>query len=227
MASTGIGGSRAPARRGDPVVLRGEGLQPGSLASIYLLSTPRLVGQVAVGADGGLNVNFAVPSLPDGKHTVQLNTTLGSGVAVSIGVGVEVAGEVSNSAGTEHWIVFKKNSSKVSKAGRQQLQKALTVSKSQSEKLVVVLFTNARKSKKSQMRIERRVESIKVALNKLGNRRPVQIQIGRAPTKASINRVAIYDPGMTSTDAKSLLRLAKVSEKQRMKSLRQFRMGLM
>jgi hypothetical protein len=73
------------------VQVSGSGFLPGSTVDVWLFSTPYLLGQATVGADGTFSQAFALPAdVPVGAHTVQMNGVGTDGSVRSLSTGVVV-----------------------------------------------------------------------------------------------------------------------------------------
>lgn len=73
------------------VKVSGEGFVPGSIVDVWLFSTPYLLGQVTVEADGTFAATLPMPAdVEAGEHTVQLNGISADGSARSLSTGVVV-----------------------------------------------------------------------------------------------------------------------------------------
>ncbi|HEY0215103.1 MAG TPA: fibronectin type III domain-containing protein [Cellulomonas sp.] len=73
------------------VQVSGSGFAPGSSVDVWLFSTPYLLGQATVGADGTFSASFAMPEdLATGAHTVQMNGVGTDGAVRSLSTGLVV-----------------------------------------------------------------------------------------------------------------------------------------
>lgn len=73
------------------VQVSGTGFLAGSTVDVWLFSTPYLLGQATVGADGTFSQAFALPAdVPVGAHTVQMNGVGTDGAVRSLSTGVVV-----------------------------------------------------------------------------------------------------------------------------------------
>ncbi|HEY0188429.1 MAG TPA: fibronectin type III domain-containing protein [Cellulomonas sp.] len=79
------------------VQVSGTGFLPGSTADVWLFSTPYLLGQVTVGADGTFAQEFALPEgIETGAHTIQLNGVGTDGSVRSLSTGVVVLADAAS-----------------------------------------------------------------------------------------------------------------------------------
>jgi hypothetical protein len=82
---------RVIATDGGKVQVAGEGFRPGSTVDVWLFSTPRLLGEVTVGAQGTFASALALPAGVElGAHTVQLNGVSHDGELRSLSTGIVV-----------------------------------------------------------------------------------------------------------------------------------------
>jgi hypothetical protein len=82
------------AQRDSRMRVQGLGFRPGSVASVWMFSSPVLLGQLEVGADGQFSGEVLVPGVIDvGRHTVQVNGVSIDSKDRSLSLGVLV-GEV-------------------------------------------------------------------------------------------------------------------------------------
>lgn len=73
------------------VQVSGTGFRPGSTVDVWLFSTPYLLGEATVAADGTFSATFALPDgVPVGAHTVQMNGVSTDGAVRSLSTGVVV-----------------------------------------------------------------------------------------------------------------------------------------
>lgn len=69
----------------------GEGFRPGSTVDVWLMSTPILLGEVTVRADGTFSARLPIPDgVAPGPHTIQLNGVAADGSVRTLSVGVVV-----------------------------------------------------------------------------------------------------------------------------------------
>lgn len=70
------------------VRVTGNGFMPGSVASVWLFSEPRLLGTVMVNADGTFEGTLPIGILESGEHTLQVNgiSMTGADRAANLGV---------------------------------------------------------------------------------------------------------------------------------------------
>ncbi|PPK99484.1 gliding motility-associated C-terminal domain-containing protein [Parapedobacter indicus] len=103
LASVGPDGERIPISaidaiirllkgNGTQVYVGGNGFEPGTVVTVYLFSTPELVGHLPVGADGSFGGSLPVPAdLELGEHTLQANGVVaGGGGERSVSIGLEL-----------------------------------------------------------------------------------------------------------------------------------------
>lgn len=82
---------RLVVRADGSVAVSGTGFRPGSTVDVWLFSTPYLLGEVAVGADGTFAAQLPLPAgVAAGEHTVQLNGLAADGAVRSLATGVVV-----------------------------------------------------------------------------------------------------------------------------------------
>ncbi|MFI2754173.1 LPXTG cell wall anchor domain-containing protein [Cellulomonas sp. P22] len=76
---------------GGSMAVFGTGFMPGSRVDLWIFSTPHLLGEAVVGADGTFSARFTLPAgVVAGDHTVQLNGTAPDGSLRSLMAGVVV-----------------------------------------------------------------------------------------------------------------------------------------
>src|SRR5690606_24317182 len=85
LTSIGINGQLIPITDVDAVIriIRGQGavvqvtgygFEPGSVVTLYIFSTPQLLGHIPVQADGTFDGTLSIPAdLEVGRHTLQAN----------------------------------------------------------------------------------------------------------------------------------------------------------
>jgi len=73
------------------VRVTGNGMLPGTTATIWIKSDPQRLGSITISSDGALDATFAVPtSIDPGNHTIQIDTTDSNGQALSLALGVTI-----------------------------------------------------------------------------------------------------------------------------------------
>jgi LPXTG-motif cell wall-anchored protein len=76
--------------------VRGFGFQPGTTASVWIMSTPERLGIATVASDGSFVLDVAIPSGLDGaNHTIQVQGIGAQGSSRAIATGVLVATKTS------------------------------------------------------------------------------------------------------------------------------------
>src|SRR5690606_31041152 len=103
LASVGPGGERIPISAVDAIIrllkgngtqvyVGGNGFEPGTVVTVYLFSTPELVGHLPVGADGRFGGSLPGPAdLELGEHTLQANGVVAGGKGErSVSIGLEL-----------------------------------------------------------------------------------------------------------------------------------------
>ncbi len=76
---------------GGSVRVRGDGFRPGSTVDVWLFSTPYLLGETVVGADGSFSASLPLPSgVEVGNHTVQLNGVGTDSAVRSLSTGITI-----------------------------------------------------------------------------------------------------------------------------------------
>jgi hypothetical protein len=98
---TGDGGSVSVTLiKGESVGFEGNGFMPGTIASIWLFSEPRMLGEVSIGPNGSFDgSSIRIPEdLEAGEHTVQIQAVGSDGFIRSANLGVEVKDPLSEAA---------------------------------------------------------------------------------------------------------------------------------
>ena len=71
------------------VLVTGKGLKPGTSATVWLMSTPTLLGYATIDKDGTLAKTFTLPAnLAAGQHTIQVEVLNAAGVEVNLAFGL-------------------------------------------------------------------------------------------------------------------------------------------
>ncbi len=77
--------------RGGYVLVRGEGFKPGSMADVWIFSTPEKLGSLTVASDGTFSGMLRLPtSLSVGSHTIQVNGVTAASETSSTSTGVRM-----------------------------------------------------------------------------------------------------------------------------------------
>lgn len=85
---------RLVATSGGSVQVSGEGFSPGTTVDVWMFSTPKLLGEVMVGADGSFSRRLTLPAgIAVGPHTVQMNGISTDGQLRSLSTGIVVEAE--------------------------------------------------------------------------------------------------------------------------------------
>ena len=88
------------------IFVEGTGFQPGTMADVWIFSTPTYLGSVEVSADGTFTGRFPLGSVAPGDHVVQVNGTTADGATRSANLGVVVRANVALPVtGDAAWIV--------------------------------------------------------------------------------------------------------------------------
>ena len=87
--------------KGERVDFTGSGFMPGTIASIWLFSEPKMLGEVSIGTDGSFDgVSIAIPEdLEVGQHTVQIQAVASDGFIRSANLGIALEEPASAAAG--------------------------------------------------------------------------------------------------------------------------------
>jgi hypothetical protein len=72
---------------GQMIRITGKGLQRLTTAGVYILSTPVWVAAGVVSYENEFTVEFQIPALPPGQHTLQINAVRQGQLPMSLGVG--------------------------------------------------------------------------------------------------------------------------------------------
>lgn len=86
---------------GGTVVVSGDGLAPGSTVGIWLHSTPVLLGEVTVGADGSFRAELPLGPITPGDHTLVLRGVGSNDEEIAYALGVTVVADNQDTASTE------------------------------------------------------------------------------------------------------------------------------
>ena len=88
------------------IFVEGTGFEPGTMADVWIFSTPTYLGSVEVAADGTFTGRFPLGSVAPGDHVVQVNGTTADGETRSANLGVVVRANVTLPVtGDAAWIV--------------------------------------------------------------------------------------------------------------------------
>jgi hypothetical protein len=69
----------------------GDGFKPATVVRVWLLSTPRLLGEVTVDSQGKFNTSVLLNSeIPFGNHTLQINGVAKDNVVITLAMGISV-----------------------------------------------------------------------------------------------------------------------------------------
>ena len=83
------------------MLVKGEGFKPGSVADVWVFSTPVKLGSLTVDSDGTFRGMLPLPpSLAVGNHTVQINGVSADEETTSLSVGIRLASARSGLAAT-------------------------------------------------------------------------------------------------------------------------------
>lgn len=131
---------------GGSLPIGGSGYAPGTDATVYLMSTPQLLGVLSVNAQGELLGTLVLPAgVSPGNHTLQVNGLSTDGLVRSISLGV-TAKEPSKQVqrvGTR--VLFDSGRSELSGRARQSL-KALAAQVTDKKKAVTIISAGLRSS---------------------------------------------------------------------------------
>lgn len=88
------------------LIVEGDGFAPGSLVDVWMFSTPRYVGTVTVGPNGGFSAKFSLQSLavPPGNHTLQASGVTVNGEQRVANIGLQVKSVPLPQTGQTFWI---------------------------------------------------------------------------------------------------------------------------
>ena len=100
--------------KGKNITTSGEGLAPNSLVSVYLFSTPVLLGTVMTDSKGNFSVNFPTPANMElGEHTLQINGTSAANQTMSASIRIMAVKAAPIAKSFKFTVTFKVNSAVV------------------------------------------------------------------------------------------------------------------
>lgn len=86
------------------VLVTGKGLKPGARATVWLMSTPTLLGYATVDTDGTLRKTFTLPAnLTAGQHTIQVESLNTAGAEVNLAFGLSATSTSVPVTGGDPW----------------------------------------------------------------------------------------------------------------------------
>ena len=185
---------------GNTITISGEGLQRLTTVGVYILSVPTWVGSGIVGYDNKFTTTFAVPALPPGRHTLQINVVQKSGAANSLAVGFVLTGtaapapQTPNTVGTVDVgsiITFRSGSAKLSKVGQTRLSRMAGAVKGANTVGAITAYHDRRGTAKSKRLANARAVNISSYLRTLG------VSQGMTVTLKSGNTAALQRSAMT------------------------------
>ena len=185
---------------GNTITISGEGLQRLTTVGVYILSVPTWVGSGIVGYDNKFTTTFAVPALPPGRHTLQINVVQKSGAANSLAVGFVLTGtaapapQTPNTVGTVDVgsiITFRSGSAKLSKVGQTRLSRMAGAVKGANTMGAITAYYDPRGTAKSKRLANARAVNISSYLRTLG------VSQGMTVTLKSGNTAALQRSAMT------------------------------
>jgi serine protease len=184
---------------GNTITISGEGLQRLTTVGVYILSVPTWVGSGIVGYDNKFTTTFAVPALPPGRHTLQINVVQKSGAANSLAVGFVLTGtaapapQTPNTVGTVDVgsiITFRSGSAKLSKVGQTRLSRMAGAVKGANTVGTITAYHDRRGTAKSKRLANARAVNISSYLRTLGVSQGMTVTLKSGNT-AALQRSAI------------------------------------
>ncbi len=86
------------------VLITGKGLKPGARATVWLMSTPTLLGYATIDDDGALRKTFVLPAnLSVGQHTIQVESLNTAGTEVNLAFGISATRTTVPVTGADPW----------------------------------------------------------------------------------------------------------------------------
>jgi len=177
---------------GNVISLQGENLQRLTTVGVYILSEPTLVASAIVTYDNDFTTSFAVPALPAGEHTLQINVVRQGGAVNSLALGFTLAGNAAATPGaptsaspTEmaSLIVFKAGSATLTKTAKIRLKRTANTLKRNEARGTVTSFVNKRGTAPSKKLAAARTAAVKKYLKSQGLDATVSTSYPSAPTK--------------------------------------------
>ena len=177
---------------GNVISLQGENLQRLTTVGIYILSNPTWVASAIVTYDNDFTTSFAVPALPAGEHTLQINVVRQGGAVNSLALGFTLAGSDAATPGapipdspTEmaNLIVFKAGSATLTKTAKIRLKRMANSLEGNEARGTVTSFVNKRGTAPSTKLAAARTAAVKKYLKSQGLDATVSTNYPSAPTK--------------------------------------------
>ena len=177
---------------GNVISLQGENLQRLTTVGVYILSNPTWVASAIVTYDNDFTTSFAVPALPAGVHTLQINVVRQGGAVNSLALGFTLAGSAAATPSppiadspTEmaNLIVFKAGSATLTKTAKIRLKRTANTLKRNEARGTVTSFVNKRGTAPSKKLAAARTAAVKKYLKSQGLDATVSTSYPSAPTK--------------------------------------------
>jgi outer membrane protein OmpA-like peptidoglycan-associated protein len=181
--------------QGVDATTNGFGFQPGTMARVYLFSTPIFLGEALVKADGTFKATFPISTKIDiGAHTMQVEGIATSGVQRKAAVGLLVQANPAKQIKPLNNIYFTTNFWGLTKANNDKLNAiAKTVNSAKYSKLWIYGYTDIKKGVDNTWLSRQRSNSVRSYLQKLLPKTLIQIKyFGPANPAAKAKTAAAY-----------------------------------
>jgi hypothetical protein len=145
---------------GQIIRITGKGLQRLTTTGVYVLSTPVWVAAGVVSYENEFTVEFQIPALPPGQHTLQINAVRQGQLPMSIGVGFTLgspapAGAPAASAPRDaaEFVTFARSSQSLSPNAKAKLRRIAKTAQGLNNELSVIGLPGAAGSDVNQRRV--------------------------------------------------------------------------
>ena len=163
---------------GGTLPVGGSGYAPGTDATVYLMSTPALLGVLPITAQGTLQGTLTLPTgMSPGSHTLQVNGLTPNGEILSISLGITATEPTQRVQRIGTRVLFDLGSAELTRRARQSL-KALVTQVGDKSKAMTIVSAGLRSSgatESDRQLARRRADNVGSYLKDLGLRGPIKL----------------------------------------------------
>jgi len=197
---------------GNVISLQGENLQRLTTVGVYILSEPTWVASAIVTYDNDFTTSFAVPALPPGEHTLQINVVRQGGAVNSLALGFTLAGSAATAPGAPaakapaelgNLIVFKSRSAALTKTAKIRLNRMANSLKGMEVSGAITSFVNKRGTSASKKLAVARTATVNKYLSARGVESTVTANYPSAPNRLMLRSSIVVLSGATGTSSVS------------------------